>query len=972
MRRLRGALPVPPWVLAATLALGLGAWGWARVEENHRHLDLFQTVWASLKLFVFDLEPAARPIARPSWQLAIAAVLAAALTIRAILALLGHRIREWFIGHRLHAHIIVCGAGALGSRLARDLDRAHDVVLIDIAGGAAGLSPDPDTYVWPLQGDATLEHTLCRAGVRRAAEVIAVTNDGYVNSRIVTAVHGLHERSRKGAVSRLRVLIQVEEPGLARFFEERGPMANDELALVIPFSTNAVAARALLAEKDPADQRESPELRLLNGQATHLLLAGDHPLLEALMLEALRRWRAAALERRDDTHEGVDASVGADGSGRDTAGGGISSPVRVSLYGADAVKRVEEMRHRWTPEPQLLEIDGRNSASAGEEAEEAEDWLKRLSTGAAASNMFAIVACNDELVATELALSVGRALGKGVPMIRVAPQTKSTLDTHIERHTNKLSSRHARTEVVSLADLACDKDAIRRSMVRERLAALLEQRDLSGATEMVSKLMARGELEIHSTPAWHFSERETPMLRALIERDGVPLDAFVSAGLAINLNTENNLLDAAELLVARCSERMGGHHEWAPAFAASCEYARAVRDPVNALPQAIKRLSEAGGTSSTRVLELLAVARLSPDDVTRALGGRVDPLAGAQPHRLRARNRVAIFAGGADSMSQATSEGLGELLGATNLDGGAQPEALYRYRGVVLCGGTDSGICKVVGEAADRHAVPKIGYLPEGKAASRLYPEVRETERGEFSEREPLAMWTDILAAGIKPEEVTLIACPGGEITYAEILLARALGARVGWIDPHGEAELPLEDILPGGAERIVELPRDAMCIRALIAWSVLEPRQLRKDIAALAHADYRATRTGTLAGDPAIAPWERLLPAFRDSNLSQANDIPNKLAMIGLEVVKDGRPLELKDEAQILLLSRAEHGRFVIERLSAGWRLGDRAASRRSSPYLQPWDELDEEAKGWDRDSVLNIARALQQLGYGVRELTE
>ena len=47
-------------------------------------------------------------------------------------------------------------------------------------------------------------------------------------------------------------------------------------------------------------------------------------------------------------------------------------------------------------------------------------------------------------------------------------------------------------------------------------------------------------------------------------------------------------------------------------------------------------------------------------------------------------------------------------------------------------------------------------------------------------------MWTDILAAGISPADVSLVACPGGPITRAEILLARALGARVGWLDPKG------------------------------------------------------------------------------------------------------------------------------------------------------------------------------------------
>src|SRR5438132_6028578 len=139
MRGLRSSLPVSPWVIAAVATLGLGIWGLARLEllkAPHEHLDLFQTLYTSVHLFLLDLGPAASTTARPNWQLGIAAVLGGALFIRAILGLLGHRIRYWFIGHLLRRHVIVCGAGALGSRLAADLDAAHDVVLIDIAPGA--------------------------------------------------------------------------------------------------------------------------------------------------------------------------------------------------------------------------------------------------------------------------------------------------------------------------------------------------------------------------------------------------------------------------------------------------------------------------------------------------------------------------------------------------------------------------------------------------------------------------------------------------------------------------------------------------------------------------------------------------------------------------------------------------------------------------------------------------------------------
>ncbi len=101
----------------------------------------------------------------------------------------------------------------LGSRLAFELGRIGDVVLIDVDPHASGLAPDPARLDWTLQGDATLPDTLRAAGIEHAAELMAVTANDYVNAQIVTAA------ARTAA--RPRILIRLEETGLLRFFEER-------------------------------------------------------------------------------------------------------------------------------------------------------------------------------------------------------------------------------------------------------------------------------------------------------------------------------------------------------------------------------------------------------------------------------------------------------------------------------------------------------------------------------------------------------------------------------------------------------------------------------------------------------------------------------------------------------------------------------------------------------------------------------
>jgi hypothetical protein len=75
--------------------------------------------------------------------------------------------------------------------------------------------------------------------------------------------------------------------------------------------------------------------------------------------------------------------------------------------------------------------------------------------------------------------------------------------------------------------------------------------------------------------------------------------------------------------------------------------------------------------------------------------------------------------------------------------------------------------------------------------------------------------------------------------------------------------------------------------------------------------------------------------------------------------------------EKQLKLLGEMEHGRYVVERLRAGWQLGDRDANRGHSPYFLPWVELTEAERLVDIAAVQTIPGALHSFGYGVSEIT-
>ena len=70
----------------------------------------------------------------------------------------------------------------------------------------------------------------------------------------------------------------------------------------------------------------------------------------------------------------------------------------------------------------------------------------------------------------------------------------------------------------------------------------------------------------------------------------------------------------------------------------------------------------------------------------------------------------------------------------------------------------------------------------------------------------------------------------------------------------------------------------------------------------------------------------------------------------------------------EIEVLARAEHARWVSERLRHGWRLGpQRDVTEKRSPYLVPWELLSEEVRDLDRDSVRAIPRLLRESGLSI-----
>jgi Trk K+ transport system NAD-binding subunit len=460
----------------------------------------------------------------------------------------------------LRGHVIVCGGGVHGTALITALaggrgpdvsgEEQHDVVLIDLDSTSPGMQASPAEREWRLVADAVAEQTLLDAGVERAHMIVAMTGNDFVNCQIVSAVRALAKKRRLR--DRAHVLVQVEDPSLARFLEEETELSRAAAAtavpVVSPFSANAIAAQSLIRESEV--RLESGEqdklLRMRSSAAPSLLLVGDHPLIDAIVLDSLRRWRVRILRELEQ------------------GSADHRPPLRVSLFGPDAVARAQRLRRRWQPEPQVLALEALDSEPSGDGAGEVEAWQRKthewLRQGHRADH--AIVACLDELDGVKRTLELSRALGDRVLITRVSAQSESVLDEHIK-------DRLQYTEVKSLARLACKPREMARLGAEQRLGDALAspQIDASRAGTLSAQLFARSELEIHSDSTWRVRPSEIALLESLLAP--VPVSALLRAGLTVNLDAPSNLR-----YVARSLSATGAQLDSFPAW---CEYARARR-----------------------------------------------------------------------------------------------------------------------------------------------------------------------------------------------------------------------------------------------------------------------------------------------------------------------------------------------------------------------------------------------------------
>lgn len=324
--RLVTALSAIRWIVlgaAGAVALVLGYIGYAQYFDHQyqiRQLD-FEPRWTdclyhSLTLFIPATAPARTQL--PIW-LDIARFLAPAVSgyaaVAGLYSFFRDRIQEIRVPF-MKDHVVVCGLGFVGSAFLRELRDSvafRSRLMRRLKVVAVELNPaNPLIEVWRssgisvIVGDAQLKRTLHRAGIERAANLLAVCTEDAVNTQIMAVAREVAAGRKRGE---LHGLARIGNPHMCeslRYHELGRPVTAS--SWMDFFNIDEVGARLWLQEFPPFNAYD------------------DQPHLLVSRLDGLGVWlvRHAARWWYETRSEGV--------------------PLWISVIDNDADKRIQDLK----------------------------------------------------------------------------------------------------------------------------------------------------------------------------------------------------------------------------------------------------------------------------------------------------------------------------------------------------------------------------------------------------------------------------------------------------------------------------------------------------------------------------------------------------------------------------------------------------------------------------------------------------
>jgi len=143
-------------------------------------------------------------------------------------------------------------------------------------------------------------------------------------------------------------------------------------------------------------------------------------------------------------------------------------------------------------------------------------------------------------------------------------------------------------------------------------------------------------------------------------------------------------------------------------------------------------------------------------------------------------------------------------------------------------------------------------------------------------------------------------------------------------------------------------------------------------------HEDYvlmQQKQGQTSQTNPYMVPWDELPEPVMESNRRQADSIGAKLKAVSCCLMPladwDAELFEFTPE-EVELMAEIEHKRWREERERAGWKhkKGPKNIKKKTSPYLVPWNELPEEIKKINRNTVRAFPSFLAKTDFQIYRL--
>lgn len=297
------------WPLIWSLSLAafvLGLVGFAKLPGGA--LPASEALYRSLQLFVFEgsFEEGL------NWQLEVARLLAPGVTVYTATQALIELFREQLTLLRLRfkrGHVVVCGLGRAGSKVASDtLRRGEQVVVVEADGENKSIGMIKDRGATVLTGDATEAQMLCQARVEHAKLLVVVCGNDGIN--VETAIHAfeLKRAATRNAGPVLECHVHIIEPDLRALFKDHRVFTDTgERFRVVLFNIYDSSARLLL-RRHPLDRdRIAPD----DPRSVHLIVIGFGLMGESLVLQAARgshfangrRLRVTVIDRDPVPHQ---------------------------------------------------------------------------------------------------------------------------------------------------------------------------------------------------------------------------------------------------------------------------------------------------------------------------------------------------------------------------------------------------------------------------------------------------------------------------------------------------------------------------------------------------------------------------------------------------------------------------------------------------------------------------------------------